>query len=120
MTYYRENLGFDRVGAWLVEARAPLPITDATIERFLANRDHEIRLMAEVDGELVGIGAVVLNKSELRACYVAPSAVRRGVGSALGFEACRSIDAGSGRHPMAAPFRPSYPASRSVRDVAFR
>jgi putative acetyltransferase len=69
--------------ASVVEVWAPLPITDVSIERFLTNRDHEIRLMAEVDGELVGIGAVVLNESELRACYVVPSAVRRGVGSAL-------------------------------------
>jgi putative acetyltransferase len=69
--------------ASVVEVWAPLPITDVTIERFLTNRDHEIRLMAEVDGELVGIGVVVLNESELRACYVVPSAVRRGVGSAL-------------------------------------
>lgn len=31
----------------------------------------------------MGIGALVLAKSELRACYVAPQAARRGVGSAL-------------------------------------
>jgi putative acetyltransferase len=31
----------------------------------------------------VGIGAIVLNQSELRACYVAPNAVRQRVGSAL-------------------------------------
>ena len=34
-------------------------------------------------GEPVGIGAVVLRNSELRAYYVAPSADRRGVGTAL-------------------------------------
>jgi putative acetyltransferase len=59
------------------------PITDEVIERFLANRDGETRLVAELDGEPVGIGAVVVSNSELRACYVAPSAARRGVGSAL-------------------------------------
>jgi putative acetyltransferase len=59
------------------------PITDEAIERFLANRDREVRLVAETDGTLVGIGAIVVNNSELRACYVAPSAARRGVGSAL-------------------------------------
>jgi putative acetyltransferase len=66
----------------VVEAWAR-PITDQVIERFLANRDGEIRLVAEIDGEPLGIGAIVVNNSELRACYVAPSAVRRGVGTAL-------------------------------------
>jgi len=59
------------------------PITDQVIERFLANRDHEVRLVAEIDGEPVGIGAIVVSHSELRTCYVAPTAARRGVGSAL-------------------------------------
>jgi putative acetyltransferase len=68
--------------ASVVEAWAR-PITDQMIERFLANRDGEVRLLAEIDGEPVGIGAIVVNSSELRACYVAPDAVRRGVGSAL-------------------------------------
>ena len=66
----------------VVEAWAA-PITADAIQRFLANRDREIRLVAEVDGEAAGIGALVLSHSELRACYVAPSAARRGVGSAL-------------------------------------
>ena len=39
--------------------------------------------MAEVDGAPVGIGAIVVSNSELRACYVTPTAARRGVGSAL-------------------------------------
>ena len=39
--------------------------------------------MAEIDGQCVGIGAIVVGNSELRACYVAPGAARRGVGSAL-------------------------------------
>ena len=47
------------------------------------NHDDEIRLVAELDGELVGIGALVLADSELRACYVVPAAARKGVGSAL-------------------------------------
>jgi putative acetyltransferase len=66
----------------VVEAWAR-PITDQMIEQFLANRDREVRLVAEIDGEPVGIGAIVIGNSELRACYVAPSAARRGVGSAL-------------------------------------
>lgn len=71
--------------ASVVEAWAR-PITEQVIERFLANRDREVRLVAEVDGESVGIGALAVSNSELRACYVAPSAARRGVGSALVFE----------------------------------
>jgi putative acetyltransferase len=65
--------------ASVIDAWAPLPITDEIVERFLSNRDDEIRLMAEIDGQPVGIGALVLSHSELRACYVVPSAARRGV-----------------------------------------
>jgi putative acetyltransferase len=47
------------------------------------NHDNEIRIVAELDGAVVGIGALVVADSELRACYVAPAAARNGVGSAL-------------------------------------
>jgi putative acetyltransferase len=67
----------------VVEDWAPMPITDRSIERFLTNADGELRLVAEIDGGIVGIGVLVLAKSELRACYVAPQAARTGVGSAL-------------------------------------
>jgi putative acetyltransferase len=53
------------------------------VQRFLANSDSEIRLVAERDGVIVGVGALVLANGELRACYVAPAAIRQGVGSAL-------------------------------------
>ena len=76
------GLAADDYPALVVEAWAP-PITDQVLDRFLANRDHELRLIAELDGEPAGIGAIVVSQSELRACYVAPSAARRGVGSAL-------------------------------------
>ena len=69
--------------ASVIDGWAPLPITDEVIDRFLRNRDDEIRLMAEIDGQPVGIGALVLSNSELRACYVVPSAARRGVGAAV-------------------------------------
>src|SRR5439155_9456222 len=59
------------------------PITDERLRRFLENRDGEIRLIAELDGEPVGLGALVLSSSELRACYVEPEAARKGVGTAL-------------------------------------
>jgi putative acetyltransferase len=67
----------------VIKAWAPLPITDAAIEHFLTNSDNEIRLIAERDGEAVGIGALVAEESELRACYVLPTAAWTGVGSAI-------------------------------------
>ena len=57
--------------------------TAESLEAFALNPDRELRLVAELDGAVVGIGALIVEKSELRACYVLPSAVRRGVGSAL-------------------------------------
>ena len=67
----------------VIEDWAPLPVTDAAIERFLANPEKEIRLVAEMGGEIVGIGALVVEECELRACYVLPRAARKGVGSAI-------------------------------------
>jgi putative acetyltransferase len=53
------------------------------IQRFLGNRDNETRIVAEVRGRIVGIGALVISKAELRACYVAPDVARTGIGTAL-------------------------------------
>jgi len=66
----------------VIEAWAA-PITDERLQRFLQNRDGEIRMIAELDGAPVGIGALVVASSELRACYVVPSAARRGIGTAI-------------------------------------
>ena len=44
-------------------------ITDDTLADFAKNADDEVRLIAELDGHPVGIGALVLERSELRACY---------------------------------------------------
>jgi len=67
----------------VIEAWAPMPVTEKAAEKVRANRDNEYRLIAEIDGQVVGIGALVFESCELRACYVAPAAGRRGVGSAL-------------------------------------
>ena len=67
----------------VVEDWAPIPVTKSDVERFLANPDDEIRLVAEIDGKIVGVGCLVVANCELRACYVAPDAARNGVGSAL-------------------------------------
>ena len=57
--------------------------SDRAIERFFENPESEIRLLAELDGVPAGLGVLVPEKLELRACYVAPEAARQGVGSAL-------------------------------------
>jgi putative acetyltransferase len=67
----------------VVEDWAPIPVTERDVERFLANPDDEIRVVAEIDGKIVGIGCLVVANCELRACYVAPNAAHNGVGSAL-------------------------------------
>jgi putative acetyltransferase len=67
----------------IIENWARIPITQASLENFLINPDKEIRLVGEMDGEIVGIGALVVEKTELRACYVSPNAVRKGVGTAI-------------------------------------
>lgn len=60
-----------------------VPINNETLTDLARNDDHEIRLIAELDGTPVAIGALILEQSELRACYVSPKAARRGWGSAL-------------------------------------
>jgi len=51
------------IDAWAV------PLTEESRRGFLNNPDDEIRLIAELDGEPVGLGALVVDNSELRACY---------------------------------------------------
>lgn len=67
----------------VIENWAGPPVTEAMLERFFVNPGKEIRLVAEIDGVIVGMGALVIATNELRACYVSPSATRRGVGSAI-------------------------------------
>jgi putative acetyltransferase len=67
----------EAIQGWLV------PVTHATLADLAANTEQEIRLVAELDGRPVGIGALVVEGSELRACYVLPAAARQGVGTAL-------------------------------------
>ena len=57
--------------------------TDARLAAFAANAGHEVRLLAEMDGEPVGLGVMVVANADLRACYVVPEAARKGVGTAL-------------------------------------
>ena len=67
----------DVIDGWLVST------TEEAVRDLMRNPDNEIRLVAELDGVPVGIGALVVEPSELRACYVSPEAARRGCGSAI-------------------------------------
>jgi putative acetyltransferase len=67
----------------VIENWARIPVTEKGLQYLHLNPDREIRLVVEVDGEIVGMGALVVANNELRACYVSPSAIRKGVGSAI-------------------------------------
>lgn len=67
----------DLIDGWVV------PITEDSLRELMQNADHEIRLVAERDGAPAGIAALVVERSELRACYVSPAFARTGCGSAL-------------------------------------
>lgn len=67
----------------VIDAWAPMPILDDHIEKIRSNPEKELRLIAELDGRVIGIGSLIATNGELRACYVAPAASRRGVGSAI-------------------------------------
>ena len=67
----------EAIAGWIV------PVTDETLRDLVRNPDREIRLVAELEDQVVGIGALILERAELRACYVVPEAARRGCGTAL-------------------------------------
>jgi putative acetyltransferase len=67
----------DAIAGWVV------PESDENLQELRLNPDREIRLLAELDGLPVGTGALVVERCELRACYVSPEAARRGCGRAL-------------------------------------
>jgi putative acetyltransferase len=69
--------------AEVIEAWAPSPITDAFVQQVRNSQEGEIRLVAILDGEIIGIGALVPQNRELRACYVSPEHGRLGAGRAL-------------------------------------
>lgn len=56
----------------VIESWAPLPITDTEVREARVNREGEIRLVAVLNGKIAGVGAVILQSCELRACYVSP------------------------------------------------
>jgi N-acetylglutamate synthase-like GNAT family acetyltransferase len=66
-----------------VVERWALPVTKTRIQEFLDNPDEEVRVVAELDGVIVGMGAVVVRENQLRACYVRPEGARQGVGTRI-------------------------------------
>jgi putative acetyltransferase len=90
------ELAADSYPSDVIEAWAPLPITERHVQFVCSNADQEFRLIAELNGEIVGIGCLVPQNHELRACYVLPAASRKGVGSAILREIERvALDRGS-------------------------
>jgi putative acetyltransferase len=67
----------------VIDAWAPMPVTEDAIEQVRANPEKDYRLIAVIEDRVVGIGAAAFEIAELRACYVTPDAGRKGVGSAL-------------------------------------
>jgi len=47
----------------VIEACAPMPITAQHVKAVQSNPDGEYRLVAEIDGRLVGIGCIVADVS---------------------------------------------------------
>jgi putative acetyltransferase len=60
-------------------------VTKERIENYRNRPDanKEITLVAEINGQIVGVGSFVPETKELNAVYVSPAIVRQGVGSAL-------------------------------------
>lgn len=65
----------------VIDAWAPA-IGDCQVEH-LRNDGEGMRILAEDDNEVIGIGEVVPELGELRACYVAPEHSGKGVGRTL-------------------------------------
>jgi len=60
-------------------------VTEERIQKYATrpNAQKEVTLVAEVDKQVVGFGALILETRELRAVYVSPYFSRRGVGNAI-------------------------------------
>jgi putative acetyltransferase len=67
----------------VIEARAPIPITEKHVEGVLSNPDSEYRVLAKINILIVGIGALVRQNADPRACYATQRASRQGIGSLL-------------------------------------
>lgn len=77
------------------------PVTLGRAERAYRDSQDEggLALVAERDGEVVGFGIVLPEMGEIAACYVAPDAVRRGIGRRL-LHAMEASAANAGVHEL--------------------
>lgn len=76
------QLGEDHYSPEQLNAWSP-PVNQDRINHFLENADDVYRLVAEMNGAVVGFAEMVIEKTELRACYVSPQYTRQGIGQAL-------------------------------------
>ncbi len=58
------------------------PVSEERIQKFL-NNGADVKLVAEIDGDVVGFGELFTYQNQLGAVYVASRAVGQGVGRAL-------------------------------------
>ena len=66
----------------VIEGWAP-EVSELNVCHVLENPENEIRVIAELDGKVVRVGATVVEQNQLRACYVSPRGLRKGVGTAI-------------------------------------
>jgi putative acetyltransferase len=79
----------------ILDAWAPA-LTAAAVEAVAHNERGEHRFAAESAGQVIGIGALLVEEAELLACYVRPAAAGRGCGTAL----VRAIEATARSHGL--------------------
>lgn len=58
------------------------PVSEERVRKFL-NNGADVKLVAQVNGDVVGFGELLTDKNQLGAVYVASSAVGRGVGKSI-------------------------------------
>jgi len=76
-TLGREHYSQETLDAWST------PINETRLQHIKDTANQEIRIIAEIDGKAIGLGCVVPEKSELRACYVASNFAGKGVGGEI-------------------------------------
>jgi GNAT superfamily N-acetyltransferase len=110
--------------AAVIDAWAP-PVSEERVFAVVENEVNELRIVAESKGRIVGFGCLVVERGELRACYVSPCVARKGIGTMLVAELERlALDAGLGKLELVAsvtaePFYRSlgYSADGEVQHV---
>lgn len=58
------------------------PVSEERMQKFL-NNGADVKLVAEIDGDIVGFGELLTEKNQLGAVYVASKAISQGVGRAI-------------------------------------